>query len=833
MTGNGIGMGTVLGVDADDVISYATLTTVPATGETWNWLCDFRARAFNGSNHSYLMVQRTSSNAPPWLLMVDSAGDIRLSVDFTTTDYQGEIVGSYFDDTPHRLIAQYTFGNTANVVRMWLDGVEATISSTAAEGTPAYLANGIGLGNDPQFTTKVLDGVLGQCAIWKNTVGGIGLSIIEELNNGANPLEFRDGLIFHHSGDSIANAYDTLTSTAGSVAGCGDYGSDAGFASLRGFVGFHGSAENADYLLTTSDADDDGDDEIQVPQMIAEPPPDSFAWRDNGAGISGVTTERPTLTLAVGEHQIDAVPGWTGSYYGAAEDRIFITVQDVDGNAAAVGPVKEHIQWNTHTSHTQAEIAARIALKDWTPSESSTREDDAWAIRLETGGANMIYGAYVLGAGQIGREGFGNSFHPTGAEADAFYAANVLSFLHNNAGTPLDRTGGDEYHMIPTQAWTDEAKAKIIQRAAYEAPSYSGKIPHNPTGGEYPASHVKFDNQYSDMIEYAYTGGTGASSAADIREVKHAQHWEEMYNRIFLRQLGNYFGLHQSGATVPLGLGANSIEQSFDFDEMMAYERRRCVELRFIFREAWCAVWDQTEWWSDTRMTLNMANHWELLQNGVTVNISIIIDSFDSAADDKVAFVPILNALLQHAGLLYVATRDNQNYETIWPDTRPTEYDVIMGLPVGAFNGPTSSVWDRDYERGGFVWWDNSDQSYMLYPAPDLAAVGNKSYDVSETITPFSLSASHQLGEEAFTYSISGTGDALPDGLSLNTSTGEITGTVDAAAEGTYNIVGRVDEANGGWDTVAFTITINATGGGGGGASDDETDLLLITGVID
>lgn len=819
MSGNGIAFGTGYGVDDNDVIAYASIDPGQGNGDTINIHIDALAFESNGSNHSYLVCQRTSSNAAGWYLMIDSGGDIRFVADFDGTDYQAEYLGSYFDSTPHRYHVQYTFGSGSNEARIWLDGTELTLSHTAGTGSPVYATNGISLGNDAQFPNKTLRGVLGQAAVWLNDAGGIGISVIDELNNGANPSDFHDYLIFHHVGDSEANAYDAVSDTAGSITGCADYGSDAGFATVRGHVSFRG-ADNVDYLTTTSDADDDGDDEVQVPQMTAHPPPDSFAWRDNGGTISGVTTERPTLVLDVGEHQIDAVVGFTGNYYSAAEDRISITVQDVDGDVAPHVPVQEHIQWNTHSGGTglsQSAIAARIALKDWTPNESGAREDDAWAIRIAAGGADMRYGAYVLGLLQIGRQGFGGSYHPTGAEADAFYAGNTLSFLHNNSGTPLDRTAGDEYHFFPNQALTTELIAKITQRAAYEAPSYSGKIPHNPTGGEYAPSEVIFDNNAYDPIAYATYSGTGASTAADIREVKSEQHFNHVFHTVLLRQLSNTFGLLQSGATTPLGLACNAIMIDTDFTSWMVSMRRSCVALRRIFREGWCEVYNET-WWSDNRMRLEMGNAQELLAHGIAMNISVIYDADNAHAALKAEFVPVLNDLLQHKGLLYVATRNNQDYGDIYPNTRPSDWDVLMGVPQGVAVESPTGVWTRDYERGGFTWWDNDNGSgswsYMRYPAPDLAAVSNKTYDEDEAITPFSLSASHQLGEESFTYSIDESGDALPTGLSINSSTGEISGTLGSSAAGTYNMIGRVDEANGGWDTAAFTITVSAVGGG-------------------
>jgi hypothetical protein len=90
-------------------------------------------------------------------------------------------------------------------------------------------------------------------------------------------------------------------------------------------------------------------------------------------------------------------------------------------------------------------------------------------------------------------------------------------------------------------------------------------------------------------------------------------------------------------------------------------------------------------------------------------------------------------------------------------------------------------------------------------PVAFTGTVPTQTYTVDEAITPLDLSGFFSGTETPFTYSVqSGT---LPTGLSLNTSTGVISGTPTVVAEPTSIVVRATDDATNTADTNSFEIT--------------------------
>jgi hypothetical protein len=93
-------------------------------------------------------------------------------------------------------------------------------------------------------------------------------------------------------------------------------------------------------------------------------------------------------------------------------------------------------------------------------------------------------------------------------------------------------------------------------------------------------------------------------------------------------------------------------------------------------------------------------------------------------------------------------------------------------------------------------------------PVAFTGTVSNQTYAVDSAITPLDLSGFFSGTETPFTYSVQ-TG-TLPTGLSLNTSTGVISGTPTAVAAATSIVVRATDDATDTADTNSFTIEIEA-----------------------
>lgn len=88
--------------------------------------------------------------------------------------------------------------------------------------------------------------------------------------------------------------------------------------------------------------------------------------------------------------------------------------------------------------------------------------------------------------------------------------------------------------------------------------------------------------------------------------------------------------------------------------------------------------------------------------------------------------------------------------------------------------------------------------------APVLSSIGNQTHRQNEASLSVTPSATDSNSNDTLTYSATG----LPTGLSINTSSGAITGTPTTA--GTYNASVSVSDGNGGSDSESFTWTITA-----------------------
>jgi hypothetical protein len=67
-------------------------------------------------------------------------------------------------------------------------------------------------------------------------------------------------------------------------------------------------------------------------------------------------------------------------------------------------------------------------------------------------------------------------------------------------------------------------------------------------------------------------------------------------------------------------------------------------------------------------------------------------------------------------------------------------------------------------------------------------------------------------GQGPYTFSI--VGGSLPQGVSLNSSTGQVSGT--PATPGNYTITSKVVDSYGNWDTDTCTIVVQQSGWNGG-----------------
>lgn len=121
---------------------------------------------------------------------------------------------------------------------------------------------------------------------------------------------------------------------------------------------------------------------------------------------------------------------------------------------------------------------------------------------------------------------------------------------------------------------------------------------------------------------------------------------------------------------------------------------------------------------------------------------------------------------------------------------------VVSGNPTRADMGMNTVRFTATNSTGS----DSQDVTITINAVPELATITDRLYGVGRTITPFSASAT---GYPTITYSASG----LPDGLTLDTSTGEITGSPTSSAVGDHSVTITATNSTG-TDTETFTIAV-------------------------
>ncbi|MEM7790792.1 MAG: putative Ig domain-containing protein, partial [Verrucomicrobiota bacterium] len=213
-------------------------------------------------------------------------------------------------------------------------------------------------------------------------------------------------------------------------------------------------------------------------------------------------------------------------------------------------------------------------------------------------------------------------------------------------------------------------------------------------------------------------------------------------------------------------------------------------------------------------------------------------DFFASSFDDIASAVPDdslvtgnNNWCLAHVNNTYVVYLRDGGTTTLDLSNANGTFDVQWFDPDGnntnLQNGSVTSV-----TGGGVVSLGNAPSARNS----DWAILVKKANaDLSPTILPNSLSSvqagdyfssiiSVKSGDLPNTFSVSG--GALPNGLSLNSATGDLTGT--PAVAGDFSFTVQVTDSDGDTDTQAFTLTVNESGSGGQVTVFEEANGLLI-----
>ncbi len=167
-----------------------------------------------------------------------------------------------------------------------------------------------------------------------------------------------------------------------------------------------------------------------------------------------------------------------------------------------------------------------------------------------------------------------------------------------------------------------------------------------------------------------------------------------------------------------------------------------------------------------------------------------------------------------------VANQTNNEGDKVNVQTKPVDADVgsitATGLPTGLSIDPTSGVISGTigaYAAGTYT---------VTVSATDGAVNGSTQFTwtVNDTTAP-SFTIANQTNNEGDTVSVktnpldaapgSITATGLPSGLSIDSTTGLITGTIGAYADGTYTVILNATDVAGNKGSAQFTWTVNDT----------------------
>jgi subtilase family serine protease len=200
--------------------------------------------------------------------------------------------------------------------------------------------------------------------------------------------------------------------------------------------------------------------------------------------------------------------------------------------------------------------------------------------------------------------------------------------------------------------------------------------------------------------------------------------------------------------------------------------------------------------------TSNSNGGW-LEVGGTSESSPIIASVFALAGNNGNGGNNAADSIYTHTGNLYEVTASNDGTCT------PPSADSVLCTATGAantYNGPTGwgtpnglTAFQSNSSTGG------GNTVTVTNPGSQTGTVG--------TAVSLQINATDSASGQTLTYSATG----LPAGLSINSSTGLISGT--PTTTGTSNVTVSAADTTGASGSASFTWTINSTGGGGGGCT--------------
>ncbi|MBM9507110.1 putative Ig domain-containing protein [Actinacidiphila acididurans] len=335
-------------------------------------------------------------------------------------------------------------------------------------------------------------------------------------------------------------------------------------------------------------------------------------------------------------------------------------------------------------------------------------------------------------------------------------------------------------HILLVEATS--ASMSDLGTSVNRAVTMGAKYVSNSYGGSESSSDTSYDSSYFNHPGVAITVSSGDSGYGT--EYPAASKYVTAVGGTSLSRSSNTRGWTESvWGSSSGGEGAGSGCSSYDAKQSWQTDtgctKRTVADVSAVADPATgLAVYDSYQ-----------ASGWQVY-GGTSASSPIIASVYALAGTPAAGTVPASYPYAHTAALNDVTSGANGSCSSSYLCTAKAGYDGPTGL--GTPNGVTAFT---SGSGGG------SNTVTVTNPGSKTGTVG--------TATSLQISASDSASGQTLTYSASG----LPTGLSINSSTGLISGTPSAA--GTFSVTVSAQDTTGSTGSASFTWTISGTGGGG------------------
>ncbi len=373
---------------------------------------------------------------------------------------------------------------------------------------------------------------------------------------------------------------------------------------------------------------------------------------------------------------------------------------------------------------------------------------------------------------KVNQNGSTTSLPPAAPASDDWTGEESLDFDMVSAICP-------NCHILLVEA-TSPTDANL-GTAVNTAVSMGAKYVSNSYGGDEASSQVSEDSQYYNHPGVAVTASAGDSAYG--AEYPAASQYVTSVGGTSLTASSNARGWTESvwktNSTEGTGSGCSAFDAKPSWQKDTGCSKRAISDVSAVADPATgVAVYD----------SFNGEGGWNVY-GGTSASSPIIAAVYALAGTPAAGSTPASYPYSHTSSLYDVTTGNNGSCSPSYLCTAGAGYDGPTGL--GTPNGTAA------FTNGG-----STGGNTVTVTSP-----GSKSSQVN-TATSLQISASDSASGQTLTYSATG----LPTGLSINSSTGLISGT--PSATGTFNVTVTAKDSTNATGSASFTWTISSTGGG-------------------